>query len=77
MIYAAFIGVYTAFVSVISHNGVDIDCDPDGDLVHYGVVYVYVYTNDEAQLLFYNIQGLNPHNNNKCNNINQYNGDGC
>ena len=38
------------------------------DPVHYGVVYVYVYANDVAQLLYYNIQRLNPYDNNKCNN---------
>ena len=32
---------YTAFASVTSHNGVDIDCSP----VHYGVAYAYEYTN--------------------------------
>ena len=49
--------IYTAFVSVISYNGVDIDCDSDRNPVHYGVVYEYVYANDASQLLFYNIQG--------------------
>ena len=28
-----------------------------------------------THLLFYNIQGFNPYDNNKCNNINRYNGD--
>ena len=68
----AFDSVYTAFVSIIPHNGVDIDCDSDRDPVHYGVVYEYVYAND---VLFYNIQGFNPFGNNKCNNLNRYNGD--
>ena len=52
--------IYVALINAISHNGVDIDCDLDCDPVHYGVVYVYLYANDVAQLLFYNIQGLNP-----------------
>ena len=55
----AFISEYTAVVSVVSHNGVDT--------AHYGVVYVYVYANDLAQLLYCNIQRLNPYDNNKCN----------
>ena len=57
LISTAFVSVYTAFVSVISHNGVDIDRDP----VHYGVVYEYVYAND---VLFYITQGFNPYGNN-------------
>ena len=69
--YTAFGSVYTAFVSVISHNGVDIDRDP----VDYGVVYAYVYAKDIAQLLlFYNRQGFNLYDSNKCNNTNQCNG---
>ena len=74
----------SAVVSIISRNGVDtvhywvvyvyvyasnvaqlLYCN---DTVHYGVVYVYVYANDVAQLLYYNIQRLNPYDNNKCNN---------
>ena len=42
---------YTAFVSVTSHNGVNIDCNP----VHYRVVFEYEYANDVAQLLLYNM----------------------
>ena len=34
-----------------------------------------MYANDVDQLLFYNIQGLNLYDNNKYNNMNQYNGD--
>ena len=49
----AFVSVYTAFVSVISHNGVGINCDLVSDPVHYGVVYVHVYANNVAQLLYY------------------------
>ena len=64
---------YTAFVSVIFYIGVDIDYDPVIDPVHYGVVYAYVYANDVLQLLLYNIQGLNPYDNNERNNMNQYN----
>ena len=71
----AFVSVCTAFVSVISHNGIDIDYDHDRDPVHYGVIYAYVYANDVAQLLFYNIQGFDPYDNNKCNSMNCYNGD--
>ena len=56
----AFVCEYTAVVSIVSHNGVDT--------AHYGVVYVYVYANDLAQLLYCNIQRLNPYDNNKCNN---------
>ena len=50
--------VYTAFVSVISHNGFDIDWNP----VHYGVVYAYVYV--------YNVKGFTPYydNNVTCKN---------
>ena len=65
--------MYTVFVNVISHNRVDIDCNPDRDNVHYGVVYASVYTYGVAQILFYNIQGLNLYANNKCNNMNRYN----
>ena len=53
---------YIAFVSVVYHNGVDIDCDH----VNYGVVYAYVYEIDVIQLQFYkNIQGSNPYDNKK------------
>ena len=39
-------------------------------------LYMYTfYANDVAQLLYYNIQRLNPYDNNKCNNMNQYNDD--
>ena len=41
----------TAFVSVTSYNGVDINRNP----VHYGVVFAYEYPNDVAQLLLYHI----------------------
>ena len=51
--------IYTAFVSVTSHNGVDIDYNP----VHYGVVYAYEYTKDVAQQLFYNIHDTVRNNN--------------
>ena len=51
--------IYTAFVSVASHNGVDIDRNP----VHYGVVYAYEYTNDVAQILFYNMHDTVCNNN--------------
>ena len=64
--------ICTALIGVISHNKVDLDCDPDCALVHYGVVFVYMYGNNVAQLLLYNIQGLNPDDNNNCNNINRY-----
>ena len=75
LISTAFVSVYTAYVSVISHNAVDIDCDSVSDPVHHGVVYAYVYTNDVAQILYYNIQRCNQYDNNKCNNMNPYNGD--
>ena len=35
-------------------------------------IYIY-YVYGVAQILFYNIQGLNPNDNNKCNNMNRYN----
>ena len=61
--------------SVISHNGVNIDCDINYDPVHYGIIYAHVCANDVAQQLFYNMQGFNLYDNNKCNNINQCDGD--
>ena len=64
----AFFSVTTAFVRAIFNNMLDIDCDPVSSLVHYGVVYVYIYENDVAQQLYYNIQHFGPYNNNKCNN---------
>ena len=63
--------ICTALISVISHNKIDIDCDPDRDLAHYGVVYAYMYVSDVAWLLLYNIQGLNPDDDNY-NNMNRY-----
>ena len=41
----------SSYLIIIPHNGVDIDCDPDRDPAHYGVVYAYIYENDVAQLL--------------------------
>ena len=64
----AFFSVTTAFIRAIFNNMLDIDCDPVSSLVHYGVVYVYIYENDVAQQLYYNIQHFGPYNNNKCNN---------
>ena len=57
--------IYPVFVSVLFYNGIDLDLDP----LQYGVVYTYVYANDVAHLLYYNIQGFNPYDNNKCNNM--------
>ena len=36
--------------------------------VIYEYVYEYIYANDVAPLLLYNIQGFNTYDNNKCNN---------
>ena len=41
--YTTFVSAYTAFVNVIPHNKVDIDCNTVRDSVHYGVIYEYVY----------------------------------
>ena len=49
-------------------NTIDSNCDCD--LVHYGVVYAYVYTYYVVQLLLYNIQRSIG-----CNNINTTNYD--
>ena len=53
-------------IRVFDNN--DLDCVPVSSTVHYGVVYVYIYENDVAQQLYYNIQHFSPYNNNKCNN---------